>query len=95
MNHYDTHMEINGVEDVPIRVQYTAHSATQGKRDGRCGLKLEPDESAHISIEGVHASDGREITLTSEQERSMEDEISEWLQGMYDPPEPEGYHDEN
>ena len=95
MSLYHSHMEINGVEDVPIQVQYVAYPAIQGCRDGRGGLKLEPDEPAHLSIEAVNLSDGREITLTTKQERAMEEEIAEWLCGMYDPPEPERYHDEN
>jgi hypothetical protein len=94
MSIYNTHMEINGVEDVPIQVMYVSHRAIAGARDGRGGLKIEPDEPAHLEIECVVAADGREVTLTSQQERSMEEEICDWLSGMYDEPEPEGYHDE-
>ena len=94
MSVYRTHMEIDDVEDVPVEVQYASYPGCKGSRDGRGGLPLEPDEPPCISIEGVRASDGTEVVLNAKQRRAMEDEIGEWIDGMYDPPEPERYHDE-
>jgi hypothetical protein len=72
-------------------VEYEYVPASRGSRGGY-GEQLEPDESAHVSIIGIClVEDGREITLTSQQESRMEEEIGEWLAGMYDQDPPDGY----
>ncbi len=93
MGKYNTHLEIDGVEDVPVTVHYVSCPFIAGSRDGRGGLKLEPDEPAHIEIESITMPDGRNYEPTTELSKRLEEEIGEWLDGMYDPPEPEGYHD--
>ena len=96
MGLYHTHMEIQGVEDVPICVHYIAVPFRAGSTDGWHGPKLEPDEDAHIEIERIEGPDpNRDVELTTAQEAAMEEEISDWLHGRYDPPEPERYHNEN
>jgi hypothetical protein len=93
--HYHTRLEINGVDDVPVRVTYLHVPFRRGSTDGRHGPKLEPDQEEHIEIEAVEVSaDGRLVELTTAQDDALEEEVGEWLAGMYDPPEPEGYHDE-
>jgi hypothetical protein len=82
MSQYKTNIEIDDVEDVPVAVEYEAVSAS----------KLSPDDPGHISICQVRLiEDDREITLTSQQESRMEEEIGEWLSGMYDQDPPDGY----
>ena len=94
MSLYNTHLEIDGVEDVPVCVHYVHVPFCAGSRDGQGGLKIEPDEPEHIEIERVEGpAPNRDIELTTAQESAIEEEIADWLQGMYDPPEPERYHD--
>ena len=78
MSIYHTHMEINGVEDVPICVHYSFN------------------KEGHIGIERVEGPDAcRDVELTTAQEAAMEEEISYWLGGRFDQPEPEDCHEAN
>ncbi len=90
MGLYKTHMEISGVEDVPICVHYVSVPFRAGSTDGRNGPKLEPDDEARIEIERVEGPDpNRDVELTTAQEAAMEEEIADWLHGRYDQPEPD------
>lgn len=93
MSQYKTNIQIGDVEDVPVVVEYDAVPECRGSR-GRYGEQLEPDIQAHIEVNSVNlVEDGREITLTTRQEERMEEEIAEWLGGMYDQDPPEGYEE--
>lgn len=74
-----TTAEIGGVEDVDIVVEYTYHRFCAGATDGRFGPKLEPDEPAHIEIDGIKLADGQYVELTEEQEAAIIREIEEDL----------------
>lgn len=52
--------------EVTVIVHYTACKARAGKREGGRGLPLEPDEPAHIEIDGVNRDDsaGEDIDIT-------------------------------
>ena len=65
--------------EVPVTVYYVFHKARQGSRDGRGGLKLEPDEPAHCEIESVTRNDSanEDIEITPGERRSIEQEIGE------------------
>ena len=90
MSQYTAHLDIDGDEDVTVTVYYTAHRFIAGRTDGRGGPKLESDEPAHIEIESVVLPDGRIYELTATLVAQLEEEISEWLDGMRDTPEPDG-----
>lgn len=77
MGLFYTSMEIDGVEDVAIAVDYVCVEASG---DGW----NEPAVPAHIEIQSVTTVDGIEITLTTEQVRAMEGYINEWLNAMYE-----------
>ncbi len=89
MSQYKTNIGINGVEDVPIVVEYESVKAERGRRD-EYGVPLEPDYPSHVEITSVRlVEDGREITLTNKEEDRMEEEIGDWLSGYYDQEPPE------
>jgi len=67
----------NDDEVINIVVSYTLFRAYKGKTDGRYGPKLEPDEPAHIEIDGVVDSQGGVIVLTIREERQIIEEICE------------------
>ena len=90
---YVAHLEISGVEDVPVSIYYRHHKAHAGKTDGKYGPKLEPDEPECLEIDWCELDDGRQVDLTAAQEAAVLEEIGDWLQGYYDEPEPEGAHD--
>ena len=80
--HYHTTTALDGADDQPIVVTYRTWPARKGKRDGRGGPPLEPDEPAGIEIERVERDDGREVTLLDEAEGRLLEEICEWLAGQ-------------
>lgn len=83
-------------KEVEISVQYTACPFIRGARDGRYGPPIEPDEPAHIEIEGIEVTggdlsapgittgkDGKcYIELSKDQENRLEEEIGEHLDDM-------------
>lgn len=89
---HQTTMEINGVEDVPVYVHYSAYRASGGATDGRHGPKIEPDEPAHLEIDYVELVNDddrifwlgkkRQIELTPDEQVRMEEEIGEALAEM-------------
>ena len=64
--------------EVNVTVYYTAYKARAGKRE-RGGLQLEPDEPAHIEIEGVNNDDstGEDIDITPSEREELILEIGE------------------
>ena len=88
-------VEISGVDgcETPVTVHYHTSPAHKGSTDGRVGLKLEPDEPARLEIDWIEGPNGEEINLTKANENFLIENIAEHESGMYDPPEPEGYHD--
>ncbi len=89
MSRYNTHLEIMGVEDVPVTVHYIHAPFRAGKTDGKDGPKLEPDEPERIEIDWIELPDSRAYEPTTKLKSALEDEVGDWLQGMYDPPEPQ------
>jgi hypothetical protein len=86
MSVYKTAIELDNVDgcETEITVHYNAVNAYKGATDGLYGLKIEPDEPAHIEIESVTGPDGKSIELTTAQENSLieaigEDEYDRWL----------------
>ena len=62
------------------RFEYTFVPFCRGATDGRYGPKIEPDEPAHVEIDGCKLDeDGREIELTRRQEETVEEEIASYL----------------
>ena len=80
---YESTIDLDGHE-VEVSVEYNAVKASG---DGW----NEPHEPAHIEIEKVTTIDGRVIALTRKQTSSMEEEVSEWIGGEYDPCPPDTY----
>lgn len=78
MSVYQANLEVNGIEDVPVTVHYTAYPFIAGGRDGLYGPKIEPDEPARIEIDWVGCGSGK-LAITKEQERAIADEIGEYL----------------
>jgi hypothetical protein len=85
--------------EVPVTVHYTACKARAGKREGGRGLPLEPDEPAHIEIDGVNRDDsaGEDIDITPRERAELtlaigEHEYEEAC-GRFDQDAPEGYYD--
>ena len=61
--------------EYPVTVDYDYDPPCRGSFE-RGGLQLEPDDPGGITINGCTLdADGREITLTSEQEKSIESDI--------------------
>ncbi len=91
MSHYNTHLEISGVDgcETAVTVHYIYVKFRAGRTDGRGGLKLEPDETERIEIDWIEGPDGQPIDVTQKMETALEEEIGEWLDGYYDPPEPD------
>jgi hypothetical protein len=65
--------------EIPVTVHYTACKARAGKREGGRGLPLEPDEPAHIEIDGVNRDDsaGEDIDITPRERADLELAIGE------------------
>lgn len=61
--------------EYPITVEYTAHKAIRGARE-RGGLQIEPDEPAHIEIDGI---EGVDFELTDDEISEIETYIGEVL----------------
>ena len=86
--------------EVPVTVHYTACKARTGKLEGGRGLPLEPDEPAHIEIDGVNRDDsaGEDIDISPREREELAREISdheyEEACGRFDQDAPEGYYDE-
>jgi hypothetical protein len=74
MSTFKTAIEQDEIE-VPIVVRYQFHRALEGSRDGYRGLKLEPDEPAHIEIYSIDRIDGLPLVLSPAEEA----QISEWV----------------
>jgi hypothetical protein len=68
--------------EIKIVVSYTAHKFRRGARD--CGryLQIEPDEPAHIEIDGIETIGDIPVEFTKELERDLVDEISAYLADM-------------
>jgi len=67
--------------EIEVEVSYDAWPASRGARDSLCGKAgagppLEPDEPAGIEITGAKDSAGQEWDLTEEEEREIEEAIS-------------------
>jgi len=67
--------------EVEVEVSYDAWPASRGARDSLCGKAgagppLEPDEPAGIEITGAKDDTGRDWDLTKEEEREIEEAIS-------------------
>lgn len=67
-------------EEIPVRVHYQFHRAIPGSRDGRGGLKLEPDEPAHIEIDAIERPDGLPVELSRQQEERILEEIGQAIE---------------
>lgn len=65
--------------EIPVTVHYTFHGFCAGSTDGRYGPKIEPDEPAHIEIDGYSRDDGLPIELTKRERDLIEVEIREIL----------------
>lgn len=94
---YDTTVTVgDDDQEVEVSVQYTAYPFIRGARDGRWGPPIEPDEPAHIEIEGIEVIGGdlsapgittgtdgkRYIELSRDQEDRLEEEIGKYLDDM-------------
>ncbi len=66
-------------QEIPVTVHYTACKAIRGKREGGRGLPLDPDEPAHIEIDGVNRDDsaGEDIDITPRERENIELAICE------------------
>ncbi len=101
MSTYNTTIEIESTDGfgdfdytmVPIVVRYESHRAIAGATDGRGGLKIEPDEPAHLEIESVTLPNGRKYELSPTQRSKLEEEICDWLSGHYDEDPPDRDYD--
>ena len=67
--------------EIEVEVSYDAWPACRGARDSLCGKAgagppLEPDEEACIEITGAKDDTGRDWDLTEEEEREIEEAIS-------------------
>ena len=73
------------MDKIPIEITFTYHRLRRGHRDSLCGIRgagppLEPDEPAHLEIEGATDLDtGNDITLTTAETDQITDEIMEKL----------------
>lgn len=63
----------------PIIIYYTCHAGCKGRRDGKYGPAIEPDEPAYIEIDHVTGDNGREVLLTTAQENTFEELIAKEL----------------
>ena len=82
MSTYNTHREINGVENVAITVHYDA-------REG--DISADPGDVGYMEIERIDLPDGTQWLPGEETLFWLEEEISDWLCGRYDQDAPEGY----
>jgi hypothetical protein len=76
--------------EIPVTVHYTAHKMIRGSRDGRGGLPLEPDEPAHVEIDGVNRDDsaGEDIEISVKEREQIERWVGEYEYEKSFPPEP-------
>ena len=77
--------------DIDVEIDYTFHAEHKGARDSIGGVRnagppLEPDEPAYIEITSAKDASGVEWELTDQEQKDIEDEISEKLS---EEPEPE------
>lgn len=64
-------------EEVSIIVHYTSHGAIRGAREGGRGLPLEPDEPAHLEIDGVTDEHGKPLDTTLEENDDIAHSIND------------------
>ena len=75
--------------EVSVTVHYTFHKPREGSRDGRGGLKIEPDEPAHIEIDSVTRNDSaqEDIEITAWERKMIEKDIAAYEHEKSLPPE--------
>ncbi len=77
-------------QEVTIFVEYSTHKAYRGARDSLCGKRgagppLEPDEPAGIDIEGAKDENGKDVELSEDELRTIEEAIISDLESAAEP----------
>ena len=66
----------DGETELALLVDYTRYRARRGARDGRYGPPIEPDEPAHVEIDGW----APDMELTEAEANRLSDELLETLE---------------
>lgn len=84
---FKTTIEIDE-QEVEVNVSCTFHPAYRGARDGRWGPPIEPDEPACVEVDSVTNKDGKELELSEENEKLIQEKAEEHMGDDDDYPEP-------